>query len=110
MGYCINYPHVCARASVFKCSALPVQSYSKPLERGGTCLTRLIDILRYQFILLPFKASCEWSQTLLSRTDPSVFIIRLRHIPFGLSVKLRQFDGGLSVEPAHDLITVTISI
>lgn len=34
----------------------------------------------------------------------------IRHIPFGLSVKLRQFDGGVSVELEYDLITATISI
>lgn len=38
------------------------------------------------------------------------FIIRLRRIPFGLSVKLRQCDGGVSVELEYDLITATISI
>lgn len=43
-------------------------------------------------------------------TKEAFFIIWLRHIPFSLSVKLRQLDRRASAESKNDLITAAISM
>lgn len=54
-------------------------------------------------ILQPSAAWIDVSQHALGE-------ISFRHISFGVSVKPRQLDGGVSVEKENDLITATISM
>lgn len=53
---------------------------------------------------------CSSVRQIPATTKEAFFIIRLRHIPFSPSVKLRQLDRRASAESENDLITAAISM
>lgn len=78
---------------------LVIQQASQKEECALQVLFRHHEINSYYCQLnLPVNFAKRCSVSAQANRQRRPFIIRLRHIPFGVSVKLRQFDGGLSVE------------
>lgn len=105
---------VSERVCVRVCAAVLPSSQSESQWFNKRLNTQQAVFSQYHFALGLVKDSCEWSAAQSDRSQPWLkrpfFIIRLRHIPFSSSVKLRQLDRRASAESENDLITAAISV